>query len=261
MLYGVPTMYVAELEHPDFATFDLTSLRKGVMSGAPCPIELMRKVGERMGIERMTIPCGQTELSPVITMSSVDDPFERRVMTVGHPLANTEVRIVDPETDAPVPFRERGELCTRGYLVMLGYDNDPEATAKAIDAEGWLHTGDLAAMRTGYTSFKSRARTRSSAAGRTFNPREIEEFLHTHPKIADVYVVGLPDAKLGETVLAWVQYVRFVDSFPMTRSAKRCRSSHPRAADPRARTGSDRRDRYCVKQYEQTLFCPRAVPG
>jgi len=247
-LYGVPTMYIAELELPDFDTFDLTSLRKGVMSGAPCPIELMRKVGERLHMERMTIPYGQTESSPVITMSSIDDPFENRVMTVGHALANTEVRIVDPESGAPVPFGERGELCTRGYLVMLGYDNDPAATAKAIDAEGWLHTGDLAAMRPdGYISFKGRAKDTIIRGGENIYPREIEEYLHTHPKVADVYIVGLPDAKLGETVLAWIQlkagetataaeiqdfcrgkiayfkipqHIRFVDSFPMTVSKK-----------------------------------------
>jgi fatty-acyl-CoA synthase len=247
-LYGVPTMYVAELEHPEFATFDLTSLRKGVMSGAPCPIELMRKVVERMHMERMTIPYGQTEASPVITMSSIDDPFECRVMTVGAPLANTEVRIVDPETGAVVEMGERGELCTRGYLVMLGYDNDPEATAKTIDAEGWLHTGDLAAMRPdGYVSFKGRAKDTIIRGGENIYPREVEDFLHTHPKIADVHVIGLPDEKLGETVLAWVQlkagetadsveiqdfcrgkiayfkipqHIRFVDSFPMTVSKK-----------------------------------------
>lgn len=247
-LYGVPTMYVAELEHPEFERFDLTSLKKGVMSGAPCPIELMRKVGERMRVERMTIPYGQTESSPVITMSSVDDSFDRRVMTVGHALANTEVKIVDPETGAAVPFGERGELCTRGYLVMKGYDNDAEATAKAIDSEGWLHTGDLAAMREdGYISFKGRAKDTIIRGGENIYPREVEEFLHTHPKIADVHVVGLPDAKLGETVLAWIQlkagetansseiqdfcrgkiayfkipqYIRFVDTFPMTVSKK-----------------------------------------
>jgi len=247
-LYGVPTMYVAELEHPDFAAFDLTSLRKGVMSGAPCPIELMRKVGERMHMERMTIPYGQTESSPVITMSSVDDPFEKRVMTVGHALANTEVRIVDPETGVAVGFGERGELCTRGYLVMLGYDADPDATAKAIDEEGWLHTGDLAVMHSdGYISFKGRAKDTIIRGGENIYPREVEDFLHTHPKIADVHVIGIPHEKLGETVVAWVQlksgetataaaiqdfcrgkiayfkvprYVRFVDDFPMTVSKK-----------------------------------------
>jgi fatty-acyl-CoA synthase len=247
-LYGVPTMYVAELEHPEFGRFDLRSLRKGVMSGAPCPIELMKRVGERMHVERMTIPYGQTESSPVITMASVDDPFERRVMTVGAALANTEVRIVDPKTRETLPLGEQGELATRGYLVMKGYDGDPKATAKVIDGEGWLYTGDLAVMHPdGYVSFKGRAKDTIIRGGENIYPREVEDFLHTHPKIADVHVVGLPDAKLGETVLAWIQlktgeeatleeiqafcrgkiayfkipqYVRFVDGFPMTVSKK-----------------------------------------
>jgi fatty-acyl-CoA synthase len=247
-LYGVPTMFISELEHPEFGRFDCSSLRKGVMSGAPCPIELMKRVGERMHIERMTIPYGQTESSPVITMSNIDDPFELRVTTVGAPLANTEVQIIDPETRARLPIGQQGELCTRGYLVMKGYDADPQGTAEAIDSEGWLHTGDLAVMRPdGYISFKGRAKDTIIRGGENIYPREVEDFLHTHPKIADVYVVGLPDAKLGETVLAWVQlktgeqasveeirdfcrgkiayfkvpqYVRFVDSFPMTVSKK-----------------------------------------
>ncbi|MBZ5582334.1 MAG: AMP-binding protein [Acidobacteriia bacterium] len=247
-LYGVPTMYVAELERPEFPRFDLTSLRKGVMSGAPCPIELMKRVGERMHMERMTIPYGQTESSPVITMSSVDDPFEKRVMTVGAPLANTEVQIVHPKTHARLPVGEQGELCTRGYLVMQGYDADPKATAKVIDRDGWLHTGDLAMMRPdGYISFRGRAKDTIIRGGENIYPREVEDFLHTHPKVADVHVVGIPDAKLGETVLAWIQlksgeevtegeirdfcrgkiayfkipqYIRFVDGFPMTVSKK-----------------------------------------
>jgi len=248
VLYGVPTMYVAELEHPDFAGFDLTSLRKGVMSGAPCPIELMRRVGERMHMEKMTIPYGQTESSPVITMSGIDEPFEHRVLTVGTALANTEVQIVDPTAGHVLPRGEQGELCTRGYLVMEGYDDDAEATAQVIDGEGWLHTGDLAAMHAdGYISFKGRAKDTIIRGGENIYPREVEDFLHTHEKIADVYVVGLPDAKLGETVLAWIQlkngetatveeirdfcrgkiayfkipqYIRFVDGFPMTVSKK-----------------------------------------
>jgi fatty-acyl-CoA synthase len=247
-LYGVPTMYIAELEHPEFPAFDLTSLRKGVMSGAPCPIELMRTVGERMHMERMTIPYGQTESSPVISMASIDETFERRVMTVGAALANTEVQIVHPETGAVLPRGEQGELCTRGYLVMQGYDADPEATAKAVDRDGWLHTGDLAMMREdGFISFRGRAKDTIIRGGENIYPREVEDFLHTHPKIADVHVIGLPDAKLGETVLAWVQlkngqaataeeiqqfckgkiayfkipqYIRFVDGFPMTVSKK-----------------------------------------
>jgi fatty-acyl-CoA synthase len=247
-LYGVPTMFIAELVHPDFAQFDLTSLRTGVMAGAPCPIEVMRTVAERMHCHEMTIAYGQTESSPVITMSTVDDPMELRVATVGAALANTEVRIAHPETGATVPIGEQGELCTRGYLVMKGYDEDPEATAAVIDPDGWLHTGDLAAMRPdGYFSFRGRAKDTIIRGGENIYPREVEDFLHTHPKIADVYVIGIPDARLGETVVAWVQlkpgesaateeiqafckgkiayfkipqYIRFVDSFPMTVTKK-----------------------------------------
>jgi fatty-acyl-CoA synthase len=248
VLYGVPTMFVAELEHPQFERFDFSSLRKGVMSGAPCPIELMKRAAARMNIERMTIPYGQTEASPVITMSSVDDPFENRVTTIGTPLANVEVKIVDPETRQILPIGAQGELCTRGFLVMKGYDDDPESTRAVIDEEGWLHTGDLAVMRPdGYFGFKGRAKDTIIRGGENIYPREVEDFLYTNPKVADVYVVGLPDAKLGETVLAWIQlksgeeatvaeirdfcrgkiayfkvpqYVRFVDSFPQTVTKK-----------------------------------------
>ena len=248
IVYGVPTMFVAELEHPQFDSFDFSSLRKGVMSGAPCPIELMKRAAARMHIERMTIPYGQTEASPVITMSSVDDPFENRVTTIGTPLANVEVKIVDPETRQDLPIGAQGELCTRGFLVMKGYDADPEGTQAVIDEEGWLHTGDLAVMRPdGYFSFKGRAKDTIIRGGENIYPREVEDFLYTNPKVADVYVVGLPDAKLGETVLAWIQlktgeqatveeirdfcrgkiayfkvpqYVRFVDSFPQTITKK-----------------------------------------
>jgi fatty-acyl-CoA synthase len=247
-LYGVPTMFIAELVHPDFDRFDLTSLRTGVMAGAPCPIEVMRTVAERMHCHEMTIAYGQTESSPVITMSRVDDPMELRVTTVGAALANTEVQIVDPESGEPVPVGQQGELCTRGYLVMKGYDDDPDATAAAVDSAGWLHTGDLAAMRPdGYFSFRGRAKDTIIRGGENIYPREVEDFLHTHPKVADVYVIGIPDARLGETVLAWVQlkpgetatreeiqafckgkiayfkipqYVRFVDDFPMTVTKK-----------------------------------------
>ena len=247
-IYGVPTMYVAELGHPEFERFDLSSLRKGVMSGAPCPVELMKRVAARMHCDRLVIPYGQTEASPVITMTSVDDPFEIRVASVGRALANTEVRIVDPSTRECLPLGEQGELCTRGYLVMQGYDDEPEATAQTIDSEGWLHTGDLAVLRPdGYFSFKGRAKDTIIRGGENIYPREVEDFLHTHPKIADVYVVGIPDAKLGETVLAWIQleageeaseeeirdfcrgriayfkvpqFIRFVDSFPQTVTKK-----------------------------------------
>ncbi len=247
-LYGVPTMFIAELEHPEFARFDLTSLRTGVMAGAPCPIEIMRRVVERMHCPEITIVYGQTESSPGITMSRADDPLELRVTTVGTALPNTEIQIVDTQTNQRLPIGQQGELCTRGYLVMKGYDGDPEATAKVIDSEGWLHTGDLAVMRPDqYFSFKGRSKDTIIRGGENIYPREVEDFLHTHPKVADVYIVGLPDAKLGETVLAWIklktgeqataaeiqdfcrgkiayfkipQFIRFVESFPMTVSKK-----------------------------------------
>ncbi len=206
-VYGVPTMYVAELGHPEFDRFDLSSLRKGVMSGAPCPVELMKRVAQRMHCERLVIPYGQTEASPVITMTSIDDPFEVRVASVGKALANTEVQIVDPATKERVPMGEQGELCTRGYLVMKGYDGEPEATAEVVDSEGWLHTGDLAGVAAGRGISVSRGRAKDTIirGGENIYPREVEDFLHTHPKVADVYVIGIPDAKLGETVLAWIQ--------------------------------------------------------
>jgi len=247
-IYGVPTMFIAELEHPDFGSFDLTSLSKGVMAGSPCPIEVMRRVVDQMHCREMTIIYGQTESSPAITMSRVDDPLELRVTTVGCALPNTEVKIVSPQTGETLPLGEMGELCTRGYLVMKGYDEDPEATAAAVDADGWLHTGDLALLHeNGYFSFRGRAKDTIIRGGENIYPREVEEFLHTHPKVADVYVVGLPDEHLGETVLAWIQlkpgetsteeeirdfcrgkiayfkipkYIRFVDSFPMTVTRK-----------------------------------------
>jgi fatty-acyl-CoA synthase len=241
-------MFIAEMEHPEFARFDLTSLRTGVMAGSACPIELMRHVVGRMHMPEITIVYGQTESSPGITMSRADDPLELRVTTVGTALPNTEIQIVDPKTHRRLPIGQQGELATRGYLVMKGYDADAKATAEVIDRDGWLYTGDLAVMRPdGYFSFKGRAKETIFRGGENIYPREVEDFLHTHPKIADVYVVGLPDARLGETVLAWIklkkgeqataeeirdfcrgtiayfkvpQYVRFVDSFPMTVSKK-----------------------------------------
>jgi fatty-acyl-CoA synthase len=247
-IYGVPTMFIAELEHPEFHRFDLTSLRTGVMAGAPCPIEVMKRVVGDMHCRELTICYGQTEASPVITMSRADDPLELRVATVGRAMPTVEVKIASTGTGEAVPIGQQGELCTRGFLVMKGYDAEPEATARAIDPEGWLHTGDLAVMRPdGYFSFRGRATDTIIRGGENIYPREVEEFLHMHPKIADVYVVGLPDARLGETVLAWVQlkngveateaeirdfcrgkiayfkipqYIRFVDGFPMTVSKK-----------------------------------------
>ena len=247
-IYGVPTMFIAELEHPEFDHFDLTSLLTGIMAGATCPIEVMRKVCGRMHCGELTIAYGQTESSPVITMSRVDDSLETRVTTIGAALPNTEVKIVHPETRETVPSGETGELCTRGYLVMKGYDDEPEASARTIDPEGWLRTGDLASMREdGNVIFRGRAKDMILRGGENIYPREIEDFLHTHPKIADVYVIGLPDRRLGEIPMAWVklnngyhateeeirefcrgriayfkvpQYVRFVDSFPMTVTKK-----------------------------------------
>ena len=247
-IYGVPTMFVAELGHPEFSRFDMSSVRTGVMAGSACPIELMRKVVERMHCPEITIIYGQTETSPGLTMSSVDDPLEIRVTTVGKALPNTEIQIVDPQTREPLPVGEQGELCGRGYMVMRGYDADPAATADVIDSHGWLHTGDLAVMRPdGYFSFKGRAKETIIRGGENIYPREVEDFLHTFPKVADVYVVGIPDEKLGEAVAAWVQlkqgeqateeeirdfcrgkiayfkipqYVRFVDSFPQTVTKK-----------------------------------------
>lgn len=247
-LYGVPTMFIAELSHPEFSRFDLTSLRTGMMAGAPCPIEVMRRVTSQMHAREMTIGYGLTESSPVITMSSVDDSLELRVTTVGTAMPETEVKIVSAETGETLPAGEQGELCTRGYLVMKGYDEEPEATRNAIDSDGWLHSGDLAVMRPdGYFRITGRAKDMIIRGGENIYPREIEEFLYTHPKIADVQVVGLPDERFGEIVLAWVRlktgeiateeeirifcrgkiahfkiphYVRFVDEFPMTVTGK-----------------------------------------
>ncbi len=244
-IYGVPTMFIAELEHPAFHTFDLGSLRTGIMAGAPCPVEIMKRVVKEMHCEGMTVGYGQTESSPVITMSASDDDLQRRVATVGHACANTEVKIVSASGET-APVGEQGELCTRGYLVMKGYDEELEATRRAIDEDGWLHTGDLATMDIHeYFRITGRAKDMIIRGGENVYPREIEEFLHTHPKVAEVQVVGLPDARLGETVAAWIrlkepaveeeirefchgriahfkvpQYIRFVDAFPMTVTGK-----------------------------------------
>jgi fatty-acyl-CoA synthase len=246
-VYGVPTMFIAQLQHPEFPETDFSSLRTGIMAGAPCPIEIMKRVVEDMHCPQMTIMYGQTESSPVITMASVDDSLERRVSTVGRACEETEVKIVAPDGQT-VPVGEQGELCTRGYLVMKGYDQDPEATARAVDPEGWLHTGDLSTMRPdGYFRITGRLKDMIIRGGENIYPREVEEFLYTHPKIADVQVVGLPDEKLGESVAVWIrlktgetstedeirgfcrgkiahfkipQYIRFVNSFPMTVTGK-----------------------------------------
>jgi fatty-acyl-CoA synthase len=246
-IYGVPTMFIAQLTHPEFSRFDFTSLRTGVMAGAPCPIEVMNRIVNDMHCSQMTIMYGQTECSPIITMASVDDSVELRVSTVGCTCPETEIKIISPE-GATIPVGEQGEMCTRGYANMKGYDQDPDATARAIDSEGWLHTGDLATMRPdGYFRITGRLKDMIIRGGENIYPREIEEFLYTHPKIADVQVVGLPDERLGETVAAWIklkagetadeneirefckgtiahfkipQYIRFVDAFPMTVTGK-----------------------------------------
>ncbi|QXE91577.1 AMP-binding protein [Geomonas subterranea] len=247
-VHGVPTMFIAELEHPRFAEFDLTSLRTGIMAGSNCPIEVMRRVIRDMHASEITIAYGQTESSPVITQTRTDDPIELKVATVGRVLPNVELKIVDIETGAELPPGKQGELCTRGYLVMKGYYKMPEETAKAIDADGWLHTGDLAVMdENGYCKITGRIKNMIIRGGENIYPREIEEFLYTHPKISDIQVYGVPDRKYGEQVMAAVvlkqgsemteeevkeycrgrianykipKYVRFVDSYPMTASGK-----------------------------------------
>jgi fatty-acyl-CoA synthase len=247
-LHGVPTMFIAELEHPEFASFDLSSLRSGIMAGSNCPIEVMKKVIERMHASEITIAYGQTESSPVITQTRTDDPIELRVATVGRALPDVEVKIVDIETGATLPPGKQGELCTRGYLVMKGYYKMPEETARAIDSDNWLHTGDLAVMdEHGYCKITGRIKNMIIRGGENIYPREIEEFLYTNPKISDVQVYGVPDRKYGEQVMAAVilkkgvsmtedevrafckdrianykipKYVKFVDSYPMTASGK-----------------------------------------
>jgi fatty-acyl-CoA synthase len=246
-LFGVPTMFIAELGHPDFDRYDLTSLRTGIMAGSPCPIEVMRKVFERMHMREVTIAYGMTETSPVSFQNSVDDPIERRVATVGRVHPHLEVKIVDAEGRI-VPRGERGELCTRGYSVMPGYWDDPGKTAEAIDSAGWMHTGDLATLDAeGYCNIVGRSKDVVIRGGENVYPREVEEFLYGHPKIQDVQCVGVPDAKFGEVLCACVivkpgmtieeaelrafcdgeiahykvpQYFRFVESFPMTVTGK-----------------------------------------
>jgi fatty-acyl-CoA synthase len=247
-LYGVPTMFIAELGHPTLASFDLSSLRTGVMAGSPCPIEVMRKVIDGMHMHEVTIAYGMTETSPVSTQTSTTDPLERRVSTVGRVLAHVESKIVDPETGGTVARGEAGEYCTRGPHVMLGYWNDPERTAEAIDADGWMHSGDLATMdEEGYVNIVGRIKDMIVRGGENIYPREIEEFLYKHPAVADAQVIGVPDERYGEEVMAWVRlasgaalreeelkafcqgkiahfkvprYVKFVTEFPMTVTGK-----------------------------------------
>ena len=204
-LYGVPTMFIAQLGHEDFDSFDVSSLRTGIMAGSPCPIEVMRQVIDRMGAHQMTIAYGQTEHSPVITQTLVSDSIERRVSTVGAVLPGVEARIVDPESGEILGPGVQGELQARSSMVMRGYYNMPEATAAAIDEEGWLHTGDLAEVDgDGYYKITGRLKDMIIRGGENVYPREIEEFLYTHPKISDVQVIGVPDERFGEEVMAWV---------------------------------------------------------
>ncbi|OLO36491.1 AMP-binding protein [Alkalihalophilus pseudofirmus] len=247
-LHGVPTMFIAELNDKDFEKYNLSSLRTGIMAGSNCPIEVMKAVIDRMGASEITIAYGQTESSPVITQTRVNDSLERRVETVGRALPNVEVKIVQPGSDQEVPRGVQGELCTRGYHVMKGYYKNPEATSTVITENGWLHTGDLAVMdEEGYCRITGRLKDMIIRGGENVYPREIEEFLYQHPKVLDVQVVGVPDPKYGEEVSAWIilkegeiatsdeirnycegkiskykipRYIEFVSEYPMTASGK-----------------------------------------
>ncbi|HRP65833.1 MAG TPA: AMP-binding protein [Thauera sp.] len=246
-LYGVPTMFIAALDHPRFAEFDLGSLRTGIMAGSPCPIEVMKRVIGKMNMSEVTIAYGMTETSPVSFQSGTDDPIDRRVSTVGRVQPHLEVKIVDTDGRI-VPRGQAGELCTRGYSVMLGYWDDEAKTKEAIDAGGWMHTGDLAVIDDeGFCNIVGRIKDMVIRGGENIYPREIEEFLYAHPKVLDVQVVGIPDQKYGEELCAWIivregerltedevrahcqgqiahykipRYIRFVDSFPMTVTGK-----------------------------------------
>src|SRR6266566_2030135 len=205
-LYGVPTMFIGELDHPRFSEFDLSSLRTGIMAGSPCPVEVMRRVQSQMHMPEVTICYGMTETAPVSTQSSTDDPLEKRVSTVGRIHPHIEIKIVDPSTGWIVPRGQPGELCTRGYSVMLGYWNNPEATREAIDPARWMHTGDLATMDDqDYVNIVGRIKDMIIRGGENIYPREIEEFLYTHPAVSDVQVIGVPSERYGEEVMAWVK--------------------------------------------------------
>jgi fatty-acyl-CoA synthase len=248
-LYGVPTMFIAELNHPDFDSYDLSSLRTGIMAGSPCPVEVMKQVVDRMGMEEVTICYGMTETSPVSMQTRRDDSLELRVSTVGRVHPHVEVKIVDPDTGLTLRRGEPGELCTRGYSVMLGYWNEPEKTAEAIDRARWMHTGDLGVMDAdGYVNITGRIKDMVIRGGENIYPREIEEFLYTHPDIVDAQVIGVPDLKYGEELCAWIKlregapeltvekvreyatgklahykiprYVMVVEEFPMTVTGK-----------------------------------------
>jgi fatty-acyl-CoA synthase len=205
-LYGVPTMFIAELDHPDFGKYDFSSLRTGIMAGAPCPIETMKKVQSLMCMTEVTVAYGMTETSPVSTQSLFDDPLEKRVSTVGKVHPHLEIKIVDPQTGRILPRGSEGELCTRGYSVMRGYWNMPEATREVIDGARWMHTGDLATMDDeGYVKIVGRIKDIIIRGGENISPREIEEFYMTHESISDIQVIGVPSIKYGEEVMAWVK--------------------------------------------------------
>jgi fatty-acyl-CoA synthase len=204
-LYGVPTMFIAEFALPDFASYDVSSLRTGIMAGSPCPVEVMKRVVSEMHMTDVTICYGMTETSPVSAQTRADDDMERRVSTVGRVHPHVEVKVINPETGLVVPRGDTGELCTRGYSVMLGYWNDPEQTRGAIDDARWMHTGDLAVMdEAGYLNIAGRIKDMIIRGGENVYPREVEEFLYTHPAIEDVQVIGVPDARYGEELCAWV---------------------------------------------------------
>jgi fatty-acyl-CoA synthase len=247
-LFGVPTMFIAQLDHPSFAEHDLSTLRTGIMAGSPCPIEVMKRVSSEMGIKEMSIAFGMTETSPVTTQVRIDDTLEHRCGTVGQVMPHTEIKIVDPASGRIQPRNEPGEFLARGYAVMRGYWNEPERTAEAIDSARWMHSGDLATMDDdGYVRIVGRIKDMIIRGGENVYPREIEEFLYTHPEIADVQVIGVPDRRYGEELMAWVlprrdaalteeavrefcrgqiahykipRYVKFVDEFPMTVTGK-----------------------------------------
>jgi fatty-acyl-CoA synthase len=241
-------MFIAQLDHARFDDFDLSSLRTGIMAGSPCPVEVMKRVIDRMHMREVGICYGMTETSPVSTQTAFDDPLEKRVGSVGRVQQHIEIRIIDPTTAETVARGESGELCTRGYSVMTGYWNDPERTAEAIDADGWMHTGDLATMDAdGYVNIVGRSKDMVIRGGENVYPREVEEFLYGHPDIADVQVIGVPDARYGEELMAWIiprsgasldedkvrafcqgriahykipRYVKQVHEFPMTVTGK-----------------------------------------
>jgi fatty-acyl-CoA synthase len=247
-LHGVPTMFIAELAHPRFAEFDLSTLRTGIMAGSPCPIEVMKQVVSKMHMAQITIAYGMTETSPVSCQSGVETPLEKRVSTVGQVHPHLEIKVIDPETRGTVAAGVTGEFCTKGYSVMHGYWDDAAKTREAIDEQGWMHTGDLATMDAeGYVNIVGRIKDMVIRGGENVYPREIEEFLYRHPAVSDVQVIGVPDQKYGEELCAWIvvkngavvsaedirsfckgqiahykvpRYIKFVDAFPMTITGK-----------------------------------------